>query len=87
VPSALGRRDGEFCLYSGGVANSDEVGPLRSSLARLHDAMAPWGTGGVCLNFLAGPDVTDEQVRSAYLPSDLARLTKIGCDVDPTNPF
>jgi len=39
VPNALGRRDGQFCLYSGAAANTDEVGPLCSSLARLHDAM------------------------------------------------
>lgn len=87
LPNAMGRRDGQFCLYSGAVASTDEVGALRSSLARLHDDMAPWGTGGVCLNFLAGPDVTDEQVHSAYLPSDLARLTKINNEVDPTNAF
>jgi len=49
--------------------------------------MAPWATGGVCLNFLAGPDVTDEQVRSAYLPTDLARPAKINCEIDPTNAF
>jgi len=87
VPTALGRREGQFCLYAGAVANADEVGPLRSSLARLHDAMAPWGTGGVCLNFLAGPDVTDDQVRSAYLLPDLARLGNIKRKVDPTNTF
>jgi len=88
VPNALGRRDGQFCLYSGGAATgSDEVEALCSSLARLHGAMAPWGTGGVCLNFLAGPDVTTDQVRSAYQDTELARLTTIHHDIDPTNTF
>lgn len=87
VPNALNRRDGEFCLYTGAAATGDEVGPLRSSLARLHQAMAPWGTGGACLNFLAGPDVTNDQIRSAYLPSDLTRLDEIKRQVDPTNIF
>ncbi|PZS36505.1 MAG: hypothetical protein DLM59_01050 [Pseudonocardiales bacterium] len=88
MPNALSRRDGQFCLYSGSaVANADEIAPLHSALGRLHYAMAPWGTGGVCLNFLAGPDVTDEQLRSAYLPTDLARLTRINREIDPTNTF
>lgn len=64
-----------------------QVGSLRSSLARLHEAMAPCGTGGACLNFLAGPDVTSEQIRSAFLPSDLTRLDDIKRQVDPTNIF
>jgi hypothetical protein len=41
----------------------------------------------VCLNFLAGPDVTTEQVRSAYLPSDLERLRQIEQHVDPRATF
>ena len=88
VPSALGRRDGQFCLYSGAVATGDEdVVFLRRSLAHLHNAMAPWATGGACLNFLAGSDVSDAQVRSAFLTSDLARLQDIKRRIDPTNTF
>lgn len=87
LPNALGRRDGHFCLYSGAVADANQVEPLRSALTRLHDAMSPWGTGGACLNFLAGPDVTGDQTRSAYPPHDLARLEDIKRTVDPTNTF
>jgi hypothetical protein len=49
--------------------------------------VAPWGTGGACLNFLTGPDVTSEQVRSAFLPSDLDRLRQIEQRVDPRDTF
>lgn len=87
VPNALGRRDGRFCLYAGAAADADDAGALHAALARLHDAMAPWATGGVCLNFLAGPGITADQVRSAYLPTDLARLERIRRDIDPTKTF
>jgi FAD/FMN-containing dehydrogenase len=88
VPGALGRRDGVFCLYSGAaVTDDDHVETLRSSLDRLHRVMAPWGTGGACLNFLAGPDVTTDQIRSAYLPSDLDRLREIERRIDPHDTF
>ncbi len=87
VPGALSRRDGEFCLYAGAAAGADTVEALRSSLDRLHRAMAPWGTGGAALNFLAGPDVTGAQVRSAFRPSDLARLQTIARRVDPGATF
>lgn len=41
----------------------------------------------VCLNFLAGPDVTTAQVRSAFLPSDLTRLDLVESEVDPSRAF
>ena len=87
VPSALGQRDAGFCLYSGGTVADDGVGALRTALARLHEAMAPWSTGGACLNFLAGPDVTEEQVRSAYSETDLDRLAEVKRHVDPDDTF
>jgi Berberine and berberine like len=87
VPNAMGRRDGEFCLYSGAAATGSEVAPLRSAFSRLHAAMEPWGTGGVCLNFLSGPDVTSAQLRSAYRPADVERLLAIKRTVDPANLF
>ncbi len=66
VPNALGRRDGQFCLYSGAAANTDEVGPLCSSLARLHDAMAPWrhGQPAACAS-TSSPAQTSPTNRSA----------------------
>lgn len=84
VPNALGRRDGTYCLYTGGAG---DAAVLRAAMADLHDAMTPWGTGGACLNFLAGPDVTAEEVRSAFRAPDLARLDAIGRHVDPDSRF
>lgn len=87
VPAALARRDGRFCLYAGAAATGDDVDTLRAALDGLVEAMAPWSTGGACLNFLAGPDVTTAQVRSAYRPADLDRLRDLARRVDPGATF
>jgi hypothetical protein len=79
VPSALARRDGEFVLYAGGVGEPD--------LDPLFAAVAPWSTGGVCVNFLSGPDVTAAQLASGYLPGDAERLAEIKRAVDPDDMF
>lgn len=86
-PNAVGRRDGRFCLYSGSVVGPGELDAHRAAHDALHAAMSPWGTGGVCLNFLAGPDVTTDELRSGYLPADFARLTEIKRSHDPHNLF
>jgi len=41
----------------------------------------------MCLDFLAGPDVTADHIRSAYLPADLTRLEDIKHQVDPSDTF
>jgi hypothetical protein len=87
VPSAMGRRDGEFVLYAGGIADGERVAPLRSSLDRLVTAMAPWSTGAPCVNFLSGPDVTAEQLATGYLPGDVDRLAAIKRATDPGDVF
>lgn len=84
VPSALGRRDGEFVLYAGGAGDRDG---LVAAFDKLHSAMAPWGTGGVCVNFLSGPDVTAEQLATGYRPDDVTRLAEIKRVVDPDDMF
>lgn len=87
VPSALARRDGEFVLYAGGVAEGERVPRLRSALERLVIAMEPWGTGGVCVNFLSGPDVTAAVLANGYRPGDVERLAAIKRAVDPGDVF
>ena len=87
VPSALARRDGEFVLYAGGVAEGARVPRLRAALDRLGTAMAPWSTGGVCVNFLSGPDVTAGELASGYLPGDVERLAALKRAVDPDDVF
>lgn len=87
VPSALTRRDGEFVLYAGGVAEGERVPRLRSALERLVTAMEPWGTGGVCVNFLSGPDVTAAVLANGYRPGDVERLAAIKRAADPGDVF
>jgi FAD/FMN-containing dehydrogenase len=87
VSSALARRDGAFVLYAGAVAEPDRAPAVHAVYDRLFSAMAPWGTGGVCVNFLSGPDVTAAQLATGYLPADVARLAAIKCAVDPDDVF
>jgi hypothetical protein len=86
-PSALGRRDGEFVLYVGGAAGPDEAPALQRRFAELFAAMEPWATGGVCVNFLSGPDVTAEELATGYLTEDVERLARIKRAYDPENLF
>ncbi|MHA6624472.1 FAD-binding oxidoreductase [Pseudonocardia sichuanensis] len=87
VPSALARRDGEFVLYAGAAAQAEQVPALHAAYDRLFAAMAPWSTGGVCVNFLSGPDVTAAQLATGYLPEDVARLAAVKRAVDPDDVF
>jgi FAD/FMN-containing dehydrogenase len=87
VPAAAGRRDALFSLYSGSPVAPGELDRLREANRSLHQAMSRWGTGGACLNFLAGPDVTADEVRSAYHPADFARLGRLKAAHDPGNLF
>jgi FAD/FMN-containing dehydrogenase len=87
VPNAIGRRDAEFSLYSGSVVSPDSYASLRSAHETLHARLGPWGTGAVCVNFLSGPEVTTEVLRSAYLPADFERLVAIKKRYDPENMF
>jgi len=87
VPNAAGRRDAEFNLYSGSLVTSGELDRLRAAHDALHATLVAWATGGVCLNFLTGPDATQERVRSAYLPADYARLAQLKRRWDPDNMF
>lgn len=86
-PSALGRRDGEFVLYVGAAAEPAELPALRSRYDELFATMEPWATGGVCVNFLSGPDITAAELASGYLPDDVERLAAIKNTYDPENMF
>jgi hypothetical protein len=41
----------------------------------------------VCANFLTGPEVTADILRSAYLPADFERLVALNKRYDPENLF
>ncbi|MDT7786535.1 MAG: hypothetical protein QOF58_4954 [Pseudonocardiales bacterium] len=87
VPSALGRRDGQYVLYAGAAASPEQVPALRAAFDRLFTGMKPWSTGGVCVNFLSGPDITAAELATGYLPGDFDRLTAIKNTVDPHDMF
>jgi hypothetical protein len=87
VPNAIGRRDAAFSLYSGAVVTPGRLEELRAAQATLHERLRPWATGAVCPNFLIGPEVTPEVMRSAYLPADFERLTALKKQYDPQNMF
>jgi hypothetical protein len=87
VPSALARRDGAFVLYAGAAAEPERAPAVHAAYDRLFAAMAPWSTGGVCVNFLSGPDVTATQLATGYLPADVARLAAVKRAVDPDELF
>lgn len=87
IPSALARRDGQYVLYAGAAAEPAQLPALCTAFARLFTAMNPWSTGGVCVNFLSGPDITATELATGYLPGDLDRLTAIKQTVDPRDMF
>lgn len=87
VRSALARRDGAFVLYAGAAAEPEEVSAVDSAYDRLFAAMAPWSTGGACVNFLSRPDVTAAQLATGYQPAEVDRLAAVKRDVDPHDVF
>ena len=85
--AAVGRRDGEFVLYTGSaLADPADREPAAAAQDRLHDALAPWGIGAVTPAFLAG-QVSSADLRSAYPPDDRARLLAVKRVWDPADVF
>lgn len=87
VPNAVGGRDAAFSLYSGGMFTPDQLSDVRAAHDALHQAMQPWATGGVCMNFIGGPETTVDDVRAAFRPEDFARLQRLKARHDPRNLF
>jgi FAD/FMN-containing dehydrogenase len=87
VAGAIGRRDGAFSLYTGSVVSPGGRDTILAAQAALHQALRPWATGGVCLNFLSGPEATSDDLQAAYLPADYARLRELKRRYDPENLF
>jgi FAD/FMN-containing dehydrogenase len=87
VANAIGRRDGGFILYTGSVAAPGRLDALRRAHNAVHAAMSPWSTGGVCPNFLSGPEITTDELRSGFRPVDFTRLTELKHHYDPDNIF
>lgn len=84
VANAVGGRDAACTLFTGALGSP--VGPpdVADHLQAVHDALAPWTTGGSLLNF-AGPrdDVSAALVREAYGPATYDRLVTLRRRLDP----
>ncbi|MDT0351300.1 FAD-binding oxidoreductase [Pseudonocardia charpentierae] len=86
--AVVGRRDGEFVLYTGSaLATPADREPAAAAQARLHEALGPWGIGAVTPAFLAGPHVSRSDLHSAYTPGDRARLRDVKRRWDPADMF
>jgi hypothetical protein len=86
--AVVGRRDGEFVLYTGSaLATPVDREPAAAAQACLHEALGPWGIGAVTPAFLAGPHVGRADLRSAYRPGDRARLRDVKRRWDPADMF
>jgi len=84
VPSAVGGRDAACMLFTGALGAPAGPADVADHLLAVHEAMAPWATGGSLLNF-AGPrdDVSDALVRAAYGPATYDRLVALRGRLDP----
>jgi hypothetical protein len=81
---ALGALQGDYVLFTGGIAATPEMGAaVERDAGELVRAMAPYGNGGHYLN-LAERRV---DTRSAYRPEAYSRLAAIRASVDPDGLF
>ena len=84
VPSALGKLDGKFVTFAGGmVMDADTAVAVESHLEKVEATMAPWDNGARYLNFTEHP--TDS--RLFYESARYARLREIKADVDAGDLF
>ncbi len=87
-PSAIGHRDSRFMLIGIGVTPTPEGAELvRTPHARLAEAMRPFTTCAIYVNFMELDGATPERVRAAYSPEDWERLVALKDRYDPENVF
>ncbi len=86
VPNAVAGRAGAYSVLALGVLDRDNDEAVRGASARLVDALVPWSTGTVLLNFL-GDAATPDRVAAAWAPDVHARLMRVKRHVDPLNVF
>lgn len=84
VPNAVGGRDAACTVFTGALGAPVGPSDVAAHLQSVHDALAPWTTGGSLLNF-AGPrdDVSAALVREAYGPATYDRLVALRRRLDP----
>ena len=86
VPNAVSGREGAFSLLTLGVLAPGLGDAVVEAGSAVHDALAPWCTGTVPVNWL-GDAETPEAVARAWRPEVHARLLRIKQQVDPANLF
>jgi FAD/FMN-containing dehydrogenase len=86
VANAVGNRDARYVINVVSRLERADITEVRPAHKRIFEAIAPWSTGGRCLNFMNG-EHDAEQVRSAYDPMDYQRLTELKAVYDPGNIF
>jgi Berberine and berberine like len=87
VPSAVGNRDARFGFFAATVGEPGMEEAFRPVLDILFQAMRPWTTGRVQVNFPAMYDTGPERVRTAYEPAAFERLAFLKRRYDPKNLF
>lgn len=87
--TAFGNRDVEYSFMALGVcAAPAEVEKIMPWTRAFWEAMQPYSTGTVYVNYLGGEtDEGPERVRAAYGAEKFARLTALKNKYDPTNLF
>ncbi len=83
VPDAVGGREAGFGIWLSSVIASEEArGRSRSAIRALLDAVQPWSTGGVQINFMGTENSSAEFARA--WPADVAaRLAAVRNRYDP----
>jgi len=84
--TAFGERGGRFLYNAVSTWENPTDDEINIPWARaFHDAMQPFATGGVYVNFLSEEGA--DRVRAAYGDEKFARLAKIKAEYDPANLF
>ena len=84
--TAFGERGGRFLYNAVSTWENADDDAMQLPWARaFHDAMQPFATGGVYVNFLSEEGA--DRVRAAYGAEKFARLQKIKSEYDPENLF
>jgi hypothetical protein len=85
--NAFGNRDAALSLQMVGMAPTPEAKrQVGQYIAQMKQALAPYLTGGVYINFLEGEEAR-QRTRAAYLPETYRKLQALKAKYDPENYF